>query len=77
VERVRLCALVALGLVAVVIGGLGLYPLVRESIEIGRLGDPEARSAAVEALRELRSRRAVPHLVALLDDGDHFLRSSR
>ena len=43
-ERVRLsrrlCALVALGLVAAVIAGLGVYPLVRESIEIGRLDDP-------------------------------------
>ena len=77
-ERVKLSrklyALPALGVVAAVIGGLGLFPLVRESIEIGRLGDPETRGAALQALRESRSRRAVPHLVALLDEEDHFFR---
>ena len=69
--RLSLCVIAALGAAAVAgIGGIGLYRVWRERIAIGGLHDIDSRSAAVESLWQSRSKRSVPHLVALLDDED-------
>jgi HEAT repeat protein len=56
------------------IGGVGLYRIWQEKRDIAALNDADSRLEAMEALRQHRSRRAVPHLVALLDDEDQDFR---
>jgi len=67
-----------LGMVVVVWGGIEAWQFVRVTRSVGRLSNasPDVRSQAAADLGAMKSRRAVPALIAALRDGDATVRTA-